>query len=286
MTDDFKNLSEEEKEMKIQSLRDMITSAEQTMQSAKAMLLQLEGKKKVGRRKKVDEGEGNVIQGTFDGQIMIGTDGKQYPVPANYASKSKLVEGDFLKLTIAPNGTFIYKQIGPVPRQNKIGIVGQDASGNYFVAVDGKPYKVLLASITYFDAQPGDEVAIVTSQDENAQWASIEAILQHTDNPSAAPAIESLEKATAQEEDKPKTANEILTGSTDSSEDIGDIIDENEVSEEKEEDTNEEDADTDTTEQQDEDTSDTTISDELIDEWVPDIDEIEKEIRAEMQQTE
>jgi hypothetical protein len=37
MSDDLKNLSEEEKEMKIQSLRDMITSAEQTMQSAKAM---------------------------------------------------------------------------------------------------------------------------------------------------------------------------------------------------------------------------------------------------------
>ena len=38
-------------------------------------------------------------------QIMIGPDGKNYPVPANYASKSKLIEGDILKLTITPNLT-------------------------------------------------------------------------------------------------------------------------------------------------------------------------------------
>ncbi|XLQ20348.1 MAG: hypothetical protein ACKUBY_01025 [Candidatus Moraniibacteriota bacterium] len=222
-----KILSDDDKDLKIQSLRDMITTAEQTMQSAKAMLLQLEGKKKVGRRKKVeDEGDGNVVQGTFDGQIMIGTDGKQYPIPANYASKSKLVEGDFLKLTIVGNGQFIYKQIGPVPRQNKIGIVGQDASGNYFVAVDGKPYKVLLASITYFDVQPGDQVAIVTSPDENAQWASIEALLQHSDN-QATPAIESLNYTQPTPDEGPKTANAILTGSTETT---SEMLDEKELS--------------------------------------------------------
>ncbi len=248
MSDDLKNLSEEEKTQKIQSLRDMITSAEQTIQGAKAMLLQIEGKKKVGRKKKVDDADGNVVQGTFDGQIMIGTDGKQYPVPANYASKSKLVEGDFLKLTIVPDGSFIYKQIGPVPRQNKIGIVGQDTSGNYFVAVDGKAFKVLLASITYFGVEPGDEVAIVTSQDENAQWASIEAVLQQNADPSAAPAIESLQNTVNQpKDDTPKTANELLTGTSDSSVDAGG---------------------------------------DIMDEWVPDIDEIEKEIRAEMKQAE
>ena len=286
MSDDLKNLSEEEKEMKIQSLRDMITSAEQTMQSAKAMLLQLEGKKKVGRRKKVEEGEGNVIQGTFDGQIMIGTDGKQYPVPANYASKSKLVEGDFLKLTIIANGSFIYKQIGPVPRQNHIGIVGQDASGNYFVAVDGKPYKVLLASITYFDAQPGDEVAIVTSQEEDAQWASIEAVLQHTSNPAAAPAIDSLPQ-----NDKPKTASELLTGSSETGTDeiTSEIIQEDKMEENNEDEDDDDfvaDIINDNDEEDSQDTEKNSIDKDIIEEWVPDIDEIEKEIRAEMQQSE
>ena len=55
-----------------------------------------------------------IIEGVFDGQNMVGPDGKLYSVPANYASKSKLVEGDMMKLTISPDGSFIYKQVGPV----------------------------------------------------------------------------------------------------------------------------------------------------------------------------
>ena len=37
-------------------------------------------------------------------------------MPAN----QKLVEGDILKLTIADDGTFIYKQIGPIERKQII----------------------------------------------------------------------------------------------------------------------------------------------------------------------
>jgi hypothetical protein len=172
-------VSEAEKTRKIQSLREMISSAEKTMQSAKAMLLQLEGKKKTGRKRKIDdETDGTVVQGTFDGQIMIGTDGKQYPVPANYASKSKLVEGDMLKLTITPDGSFIYKQIGPVERKRALGIASQDETGNYYIIAEGKPYKVLLASVTYYKAEPGDEVAIVLPRDIESAWAAIENVLQ------------------------------------------------------------------------------------------------------------
>jgi hypothetical protein len=150
------------------------------------MLLQIEGKKKVGRRKKISEesiGDGKVIEGTFDGQIMIGADGKQYPVPANYASKSKLVEGDMLKLTITPDGSFIYKQIGPVERKRLIGIVSVDADGNYFVAAEGKAFKVLLASITYFKVEPGDEVTLVAPRDIESNWGSIENVLQKSEGP-------------------------------------------------------------------------------------------------------
>lgn len=171
--------NQEEQVAKMQSLRDMISNAEKTIQGAKAMLLQLEGKKKAGRRHKLEEDEdgGTIVQGTFDGQVMLGSDGKQYPVPANYASKSKLVEGDLLKLHITADGSFIYKQIGPVERKHALGIVTQDEGGNYIVIADDKPYKILLASITYFKAQPGDEAAIVTSRDIDSRWASLENII-------------------------------------------------------------------------------------------------------------
>ncbi len=172
-------IKEKDTAHKIQALRDMINSAEKTIQGAKAMLLQIEGKKKVGRKRKVEEvTDGTVVEGTFDGQIMLGLDGKQYPVPANYASKSKLVEGDVLKLTITPEGSFIYKQIGPVERKHALGIISQDENGNYCILADGQPYKVLLASVTYFKGEPGDEVAIVTPRDTTSTWASIENILQ------------------------------------------------------------------------------------------------------------
>ncbi|EKE25068.1 MAG: 50S ribosomal protein L7/L12 [uncultured bacterium] len=171
-------MSENEKAHKIEMLRQMMLNAEKTMQSAKAMLLQLEGKKKTGRKRKIDEDEeGTVVEGTFDGQIMIGIDGKQYPVPANYASKSKLVEGDMLKLTITDDGSFIYKQIGPANRKSIIGIVSQDEKGNFVILSEGRPYKVLLASITYFKAEPGDEVVIMVPRDSEATWAAIENVL-------------------------------------------------------------------------------------------------------------
>lgn len=167
---------------KVQALREMIYNAEKTLQGAKAMLLQLEGKKKVGRKRKSieEDGDGKIIEGTFDGQVMIGTDGKQYPVPANYASKSKLVEGDMLKLTITPDGSFIYKQIGPVERKRLIGVVSQDSDGNYFVAAEGKAHKVLLASITYFKVEPGDEVTLVAPRDIESDWGAIENVLQRS----------------------------------------------------------------------------------------------------------
>ncbi len=55
-----------------------------------------------------------VVEGVFDGQGMVGGDGMRYVVPENYASKSKLVEGDMLKLIVKAEGSCVFKQIGPV----------------------------------------------------------------------------------------------------------------------------------------------------------------------------
>ena len=119
---------------------------------------------------------GKVIEGHFDGQNMIGPDGKTYPVPANYASKSKLVEGDTLKLTISHDGSFIYKQIGPIERKKLIAKVGLD-NGQYVAVVGDNHFRVLYASVTYFKAQQGDEVTIVIPAHGQANWAAIEAVI-------------------------------------------------------------------------------------------------------------
>src|SRR3989339_1374209 len=174
-----KNENKESQELqKIAAIREMISNAERTIVSARAMLAQLEGKPVKKSAPKVSSEEGEIVEGAFDGQVMMGTDGKQYPVPANYASKSKLVEGDMLKLTITPDGSFVYKQIGPVERKRVIGIVSQDDLGNFVVIAEGKAYRVLLASVTYFKAEPGDEVTVVVPRDSDSVWGAIENLVK------------------------------------------------------------------------------------------------------------
>lgn len=164
----------------------MIESAEKNIQSAKHLLREMMGgssdlaSSDIVRKAQVlsvSEG-GKVIEGVFDGQNMVGPDGKQYPVPANYASKSKLVEGDVLKLTIAEDGSFIYKQIGPIERRKILGVLVQDDKGEYRVVAEGKPFKVLLASLTYFKSEPGDQVTIVLPKDKDATWGAVENVIK------------------------------------------------------------------------------------------------------------
>lgn len=122
---------------------------------------------------------GRIIEGVFDGENMIGPDGKQYSVPANYASKSKLVEGDILKLTITSNGTFVYKQIGPIERQRVVGTIATTESGNYIVNSDDKKWRVLTASVTYFKGQAGDEIVILVPKSGESKWAAVENIVRN-----------------------------------------------------------------------------------------------------------
>ena len=123
-------------------------------------------------------GEEKVVEGVFDGQNMIGPDEKMYPVPANYASKSKLIEGDVLKLTISEDGTFVFKQIGPIDRNKMIGEVKQINQDEYVVESEDKTFKILLASATYFKLEDGDTVTIVVPKEKESAWAAIENVIK------------------------------------------------------------------------------------------------------------
>jgi hypothetical protein len=162
----------------IKRLRALIAEAETNLAATKELLVSLVGEDSISVDKVKDQALGKIIEGVFDGQNMVGSDGKTYPVPANYASKSKLVQGDILKLTIADDGAFMYKQIGPIPRKQVVGVLDQK-DGHYFVDVGGKQYRVLLASVTYFKAKPGDQVSVNVPEDSSvdAEWAALEAAL-------------------------------------------------------------------------------------------------------------
>lgn len=164
----------------IKRLRGLIGDAETSLSAAKELLISIlgDGETITAPRETIVSGpEGKVIEGIFDGQIMIGPDGKNYPVPANYASKSKLVEGDIMKLTITDDGKFMYKQIGPVERKTVIGtLIHHD--DKYFVEVAGKEYQILYASVTYFRLHNGSQVSVtIPANNEDATWAAVEAAL-------------------------------------------------------------------------------------------------------------
>lgn len=167
-------------EKQAKRLHALIQEAETNLAAAKELLISIigdDGAIITPKGSPNDEVGGKVVEGIFDGQKMAGPDGKEYPVPANYASKSKLVEGDILKLTIADDGSFIYKQIGPIDRTQVIGTLVQH-DGAYYVEANGREYRILLASVTYFRINIGDQVTIIVpTENQEATWAAVEAAL-------------------------------------------------------------------------------------------------------------
>jgi hypothetical protein len=197
-------------------LKQMIERAQKQIETATKMLEKVDAGEEVDtssltsrapRNVESDE-EGEVVEGVFDGVSMIGNDSKQYTIPANYASKSKLVEGDILKLTILDDGSFLYKQIGPIERKRVRGTLMQDEdTGEYSVMAGGNTYKTLSASITYFKGEVGDEVIILIPSDKQSQWAAVENVIKHIDDGGDSDVVENtdtkeedmdpLDKATA-----------------------------------------------------------------------------------------
>ncbi|MBT3419358.1 MAG: hypothetical protein HOC34_03845 [Candidatus Magasanikbacteria bacterium] len=171
-----------------------IPSHEETLTNLKAMIHsmkdQLDGMLRVIQGEKVlitkgtnphvdvlETGE-KVLEGVFNGQHMVGEDGKEYPVPPNYASKSKMVEGDLLKLTITNRGSFIYKQISPIERSRLLGeLVKADQNEQWTVLAEGKLYKILTASITFHKGKPGDEVILLVPKGGMAIWGAVDNIV-------------------------------------------------------------------------------------------------------------
>lgn len=125
--------------------------------------------------------EDDGIEGAFDGERMIDFSGKSYQVPPNYASKSKLIEGDPLKLYITREGKYLYKQLGPIERRTIPGTLRME--GNHYVvdSDEGDTYSILTACVTYymslFSVKPGDRVMIMVPADHVAKWAVIDNVL-------------------------------------------------------------------------------------------------------------
>jgi hypothetical protein len=214
----------DEKMKKIQKLLDAAEADLHTARSLMREYLDLNDSEPLDTKGKAKDlsvlEEGKVVEGVFNGQNMIGADSKEYTVPANYASKSKLVEGDTLKLTIGDDGSFMYKQIAPIERRKLIGTLSQ-SDGNYMVTADGKNYKVLQASITYYKGMPGDQITIILPKEHESSWAAVENVIKKNiiDGDNSSPS----EPAPASEDQNSETKEaepDIEYPSTDDSQDV------------------------------------------------------------------
>ncbi len=171
---------------KIIAIRDFIESAEKSIKNAKKLLNEVLQEEKLDLSSEVsldtkwlnkyNSGESKIIEWVFTGEEMLGADENKYPVPVNYASKSKLVQGDKMKLTIDENGKMLYKQILPIERDTKVGLLTRD-KGKYQVVADGTTYNVLTAAVTHFKADIGDSITILTPKGKDATFAAIETVI-------------------------------------------------------------------------------------------------------------
>jgi len=160
----------------VEKINNLLATAEGKISAARELLLGKEfliKAEKIGRK---DDSK-KIIEGVYNGQAVIAPDKSEYLVPVNYASKSKLLPGDLLKLSIHSDGSYLFKQIGPVPRKRTICELERD-DGGYFVVIDDCRYKLLQASVTYFKANPGDSLAVIIPADSPSDYAAVENVIK------------------------------------------------------------------------------------------------------------
>ncbi len=125
--------------------------------------------------------EDEAIEGIFDGERMLDAQGKSYQVLPNYASKSKLVEGDPLKLYITKDGKYLYKQLGPIERKTMAGTLRMEGNHCVVDTDEGTTYNILTACVTYYMSlyglKAGDRVMVMVPSEKPAKWAVIDNLI-------------------------------------------------------------------------------------------------------------
>lgn len=175
---------------KLQLLGQALSAAESSLSLARQLLRELESQAPPPRPSDPPRGapfphaqpqpqarELPGVVGTFDGTYLTTLDGRKFPVPEGYASKTKLVFGDKLKM-IEERGQRHFKQIEQVRRIFANGIFSQKEGRFVAVTADGS-YRLLQSSLRYYGGGEGDEVRIILPEgNKHAPFAAIDSILK------------------------------------------------------------------------------------------------------------
>ncbi len=174
---------------KLQAVRDFVLNAEKSLKNAKKILrdvLEEHGLSLNDDDINIDldtkwltsysSDDFKIVEWVFTWDEMLWVDEHKYPVPVNYASKSRLVQWDRLKLTIEPSGRMLYKQIKPIERESKVGLLTKE-QWKYQVISEWLTYNVLTAAVTHFKAEIWDSVSIIVPTWKQANFAAIESVI-------------------------------------------------------------------------------------------------------------
>lgn len=162
---------------KFSQLKKILGEIEEKVNSVRRILFEQVYQEEAENLNITTNGAVTIVEGVFNGEELIDKDGRKYAVPSNYASKSKLVSGDKMKLTISPDGSFVFKQIGPVDRKRLTGKLKKNGE-RWQVVCDGKKYQCLQASVSYFKAKDGDKIAVIMPKIGETDWVAIENVLE------------------------------------------------------------------------------------------------------------
>lgn len=138
-----------------------------------------------------------MIEWLFDGYYMCGSDGKNYPVPTNYASKSKLIPWDNLRLKILHDGTLVYKINNLTDRKTYKAILAY-GDQKKIVAITEEWYTFSLnqAAVNYFKGIVWDDAYIIAPKESQNWYAALETIVKQHQLPKSVPTISSLDTNT------------------------------------------------------------------------------------------
>jgi len=168
------------------AIRDFIISAEKSIKNAKKLLKDVLDENNINMNSEIklntkwlnsyNSWNSKIIEWIFTWDEMLWSDWNSYPVPVNYASKSKMVQWDKLKLTIEVNWKMTYKQIAPIEREIKTWLLTKEKE-KYQVISDGKSYNVLTAAVKHLKWNIWDTISILIPSWKEATFAAIDNVI-------------------------------------------------------------------------------------------------------------